>query len=199
LVSVMNRDRTKSLSVLALPTVQQTGSAAAQYPELSEPEQLERDIALVRHVELDLKMARSRGDLQDLRAKISLAERQFDNNRLVDLVRRLNIFNEPATRADIANQLMMLIGSFPSSTQIDLTVYTRTLAEDVGARAPSRLSLDIACRKLRRTAKFKPTISELYEALDESEKWLADRRRSIDDFPRIIKQMWLYLQEREGS
>lgn len=70
--------------------------------------------------------------------------------------------------------LAQLIGSFPTANLPNATAFTRALLEEVMLEQPNRLALACACRQLRRTMKFVPSISEVIEALKaEKEVWSA--------------------------
>src|ERR1700722_1719801 len=105
--------------------VPKTGKAVAAYPTLSPPEQLERDLATLREITVELNKAMGHYDLENLRRQVGRAENQIADSGLDDLESDLENMDEPATRDDIASQLLVLIGSFPQSTQADLTIYSR--------------------------------------------------------------------------
>ena len=58
--------------------------------------------------------------------------------------------------------------------------YTETLIEEVVAAAPMVTTLEAACRKVRRTAKFLPTISEVLAAIEVEERVWDERWAAID-------------------
>jgi hypothetical protein len=60
-----------------------------------------------------------------------------------------------------------LIGSFPnSSKKEDLSIYAITLFDDVAATNPSIATLNEACRRVRRSNEFLPSIKALLDALE---------------------------------
>ena len=76
--------------------------------------------------------------------------------------------------AHVSVILAQLIGSFPTANLPNATAFTRALLEDVMLEQPGRIELACACRQLRRTMKFVPSISEVIEALKaEKEVWSA--------------------------
>jgi hypothetical protein len=78
--------------------------------------------------------------------------------------------------------LGQLLGSFPTSNLPNATIFTRLLLEDVAAEEPTYAELSTACRRLRRTMKFMPSIAEVMEVLaEEKATWGAreDARRDI--------------------
>jgi hypothetical protein len=91
------------------------------------------------------------------------------------LLTEMETLARPATKAEIAQHLAIMLKAFPNSGNADREAFVRILAEDVGASQPSLGVLDVACRKLRRTARFMPTINETLEALVEA----TEERRQI--------------------
>jgi hypothetical protein len=85
-----------------------------------------------------------------------------------DLVAELEELSRPAAKAEIARHLAVMLQSFPNAGNADRQVFVRVLAEDVGASRPSIGVLELACRNLRRSARFMPTINETLEALAEA-------------------------------
>lgn len=76
--------------------------------------------------------------------------------------------------AHVSVMLAQLIGSFPTANLLNATAFTRALLEEVMLEQPSRIELACACRQLRRTMKFVPSISEVIDALKvEKEVWSA--------------------------
>lgn len=66
---------------------------------------------------------------------------------------------------EIKRQLQILIGAFPNASKQDLSIYGVALLEDVVAERPAVSALLKACRQLRRTNTFVPTISEVLAEL----------------------------------
>jgi hypothetical protein len=71
--------------------------------------------------------------------------------------------------------LAQLVGSFPTSNLPDAKTFTRVLLDDVMALEPSYVALESACRKLRRTQKFLPSISEVIAAIEKEQDAWCDR------------------------
>jgi hypothetical protein len=88
----------------------------------------------------------------------------------------------PASGAETKSELALLVGAFPNSGKNDLRVYGRMLVEDVAAQLPSLAALSLACRRLRRTAKFVPTIAEVLEAIAAAEVDVLLRARTLERF-----------------
>jgi hypothetical protein len=66
--------------------------------------------------------------------------------------------------------LANLMGSFPTSNIPNPKVFTRLLLEDVMDLKPFFPELESACRKLRTSMKFMPSISEVVEAIKAEQK-----------------------------
>jgi hypothetical protein len=81
------------------------------------------------------------------------------------IITELDALSRPATKVEIAQHLAVMLKSFPNSGNTDREAFARILAEDVGASQPSIGVLELACRNLRRNARFIPTINETLEAL----------------------------------
>src|SRR5229473_3185304 len=77
------------------------------------------------------------------------------------LLARMEKLSAPASKTQLANHLAVLLKSFPNAGKDDAEVFGRMLCEDVGAQQPSVGGIEAACRHLRRTCRFIPTISEV--------------------------------------
>jgi len=86
----------------------------------------------------------------------------------------------PASIAETKTELALLVGGFPNSGKNDLRVYGRMLVQDVRAAQPSVAALALACRRLRRTSRFVPTIAEVLEAIATAEVDILLRARTIE-------------------
>jgi hypothetical protein len=75
-----------------------------------------------------------------------------------------------ASLDEIATGLALLLACYPTAPNENRQIFARTLAKDVAARSPSVFMLENAIVDLRRSLKFRPTISEVFEALDRAEK-----------------------------
>lgn len=80
----------------------------------------------------------------------------------------------------VSKMLALLVGSFPTSNLPDAAVFTRVMLDDVLARDPDFLSLEGACRKLRQTQKFMPSISEIIEAIKAEKAAWAKRYEALE-------------------
>lgn len=102
--------------------------------------------------------------------------------------RDLKLQNRPASQSEVKRQLQILIGSFPNAPKQDLQLYGTALVEDVSNERPSILALSNACRILRRTSQFLPTISEVLGALENEMSRQLDRIEAAQEFKTRIGQ-----------
>ena len=72
---------------------------------------------------------------------------------------------------EIAREIAVLLVAFPGKD--DLSAFVEIAVADIAGEHPSRLTVAAACRRLRRTAKFRPSISEMLETLSEMSDELA--------------------------
>jgi hypothetical protein len=106
----------------------------------------------------------------------------------------------PASVAETKTELALLVGAFPNASKGDLRIFGRMLVEDVAAQRPSVAALSLACRRLRRTARFVPTISEVLEAIGTAEVDVLLRARTLERFGPWLERARVVLprmQERE--
>jgi hypothetical protein len=85
------------------------------------------------------------------------------------------------TRRVVAEQVGLLIGSFPNANPHCGEVYTRLLIEEIMAANPRATVLEATCRQIRRTATFAPTVAELLKVLREQAVLWEDRLDIFDD------------------
>lgn len=113
----------------------------------------------------------TRGDVEA--AERTLAEIEPDPDHIAAVRAAMAEGLAPASRQEISQHLALLIGAFPTPVQAsDPAVYSRMMVEDCVAARPSRLAIESACTKLRRTLKWPPAISEVLEMLaDEQRFW----------------------------
>jgi hypothetical protein len=76
------------------------------------------------------------------------------------------------TRRVVSEEISLLIGGFPNAGPHSPKVYTRMMIEEIVAANPTAVALEGACREIRRTKTFAPSIPELLEALRQhEERW----------------------------
>ena len=90
----------------------------------------------------------------------------------------------------------MLVGSFPNAGPHDAQGYTRMLIEEIYASEPGACVLESACRRIRRTMKFPPSIAEFLKVLDEEGSRWCNRWEACDTSNGNDPSQW-YLQQRE--
>ncbi|MGY4399861.1 hypothetical protein [Bradyrhizobium sp. USDA 3315] len=83
---------------------------------------------------------------------------------------------------EIKRQLQILIGAFPNASKQDLSIYGVALLEDVVGERPAVSALVKACRELRRTSNFVPTISEVLAELGKQSSRLDDLAADVGSF-----------------
>ena len=85
----------------------------------------------------------------------------------------------PASIEDITRELGLLFACYPAK-DIDVRVLVACAVEEVIREQPSLLPLLLSVSRIRRTCKFRPSIAEIVEALDEVEdKSAMSRAREI--------------------
>jgi hypothetical protein len=93
---------------------------------------------------------------------------------------------KPATVGEVCERIAALIQSIPQGDPAD--GYSAALTMDVGGLQPSRGALEIACRRLRTTAMFRPKIPEVLAAVREAGIMYAAALRATDELPRRISR-----------
>lgn len=79
--------------------------------------------------------------------------------------------NAELTKAAVATHVAALVGSFPNANPADPEVYTMMMIEEIINATCFVPTLNSAVRRLRRTSKFLPAISEVLEVLEEEDKF----------------------------
>ncbi|WP_439925300.1 hypothetical protein [Nitrobacter sp. JJSN] len=79
-----------------------------------------------------------------------------------------------ATELEIAQCLALLLKAFPNASGADGEIFGATLIEDVVSAKPAIGDIQEACKYLRRTSKFVPTIAQVLEA-----HWEAKQEREV--------------------
>ena len=86
-----------------------------------------------------------------------------------------------ATRVQIAQHLGVLMTCYQNARPSE--VFVKIVIGDVDDMKPTLLALQQACRNLRRTCIFPPTIAEILRALREAEERLSLRLKFIREIP----------------
>jgi hypothetical protein len=100
-----------------------------------------------------------------LRETLAKGETILGNEQFQWLVAGLKSTCVQATHAEIRRELGMLLLAFP--TKDDLSAFVEIAVAETASEPVSPLRLAAACRVLRRTSRFRPSISEILEALSE--------------------------------
>jgi hypothetical protein len=94
----------------------------------------------------------------------------------------------------VAQQMALLIGSFPNCGPHNPECYTRLLIDEIYSSQPNAVSLESACRHWRRTERFVPTSAEVLQCIrDEDHRW-CERWECMDatsDRSPIVWRKWL--------
>jgi len=88
--------------------------------------------------------------------------------------------NGDVQQSAVSIMLARLVGSIPTSNLPDAKVFTNVMLEDVMALSPSFVELECACRKLRQSQKFMPSISEIVAAIKKEETTWNSRWCALD-------------------
>ena len=108
---------------------------------------------------------------------------------------RIKKLSAPASKVQIASHLGVLLKSFPNAGKDDAQIFGRMLCEDVGAQGPTIGGIEAACRQLRRTKNFIPTISETLAALVEAEEQQRKAINMLAALPERCKRLAAYVQD----
>jgi hypothetical protein len=94
-------------------------------------------------------------------AKVIDGKRFYNRDELYD-------DDEQLSRSVIAEQVGVLLGSYPNAVPHDAEAYVLMMIEEIAMAEPGAIELEMACRRLRRTLKFPPTIPEMLEAIEKA-------------------------------
>jgi hypothetical protein len=118
------------------------------------------------------------------RRVIAMAEQILASPEYRALVATLTPAVELATLAQIKQAIGGLIACYP--TQADVAIFVAFAIEEVAVELPTVYTLAAACRELRRTKTFRPSIAEIIEALNARQSsWI----RSIVDLGDEVESM----------
>jgi hypothetical protein len=115
--------------------------------------------------------------LEKIMAQFRAAETFYDRDELYDRLWNKQKPEEPAQIGEkfVSDRLALLIGGFPNSAPHSPEIFSKMLFEETMARNPDAIVLEGACRVLRRTKTFVPTIAEMLKAIQEEEGRWRDR------------------------
>lgn len=94
-----------------------------------------------------------------------------------------------ATRRQVGLAMAELIASWPQDKKNDLRTFSRLMAEDVAGLNASPAALDGACRSLRTTITWVPSIAEVVAAVEAQKTACAARATLLGLLPRRIAEV----------
>ena len=103
-----------------------------------------------------------------------------------------------ATAIEINQHLAVLVGCM-AGQKLDMRLYSAALVEDVGALQPSIGALEAACRHLRRTCTFVPTIAECLQAIRDRQKAFDGFSAKAATFAKNVETLPLRIAEAKAS
>jgi hypothetical protein len=117
--------------------------------------------------------------LDILAEKVAAAEQMVASPEYQALVGALEAAFAPASNTDIKRELGLLFACYPAK-DVDIGVLVACAVEEVISERPSTLQLLLSFRRIRRTCKFRPSIAEIVEALDDDEPAVSEARQIIE-------------------
>jgi hypothetical protein len=115
----------------------------------------------------------------EYRRVVAMAEQILGSPEYRALVATLTPAVEMATISQIKQAIGGLIACYPS--QADVSIFVAFAVEEVAVELPSVYTLAAACRELRRTKTFRPSIAEILEALNARQSGWIRRIVDLDD------------------
>jgi hypothetical protein len=106
----------------------------------------------------------------------------FDPDSLYDTIMRDGHERTRLKRRVVEDQVALLIGSFPNGQPHTPAIYSAMLITEILATDPSAIDLEAACRTIRRTKSFLPSIKEALEVLAQMEEEWPVMPDEADDF-----------------
>ncbi|MEH2573480.1 hypothetical protein [Bradyrhizobium sp. AZCC 1708] len=156
-------------------------TVSAKAPVLSETTQIVNELRVLRQA---LEDPASEQSLQTLRTILPKIEKLRARWRAVD---------QPATYAQITEEMLRLAVTMPNAGNIDQQILVRTLCEDMVELRPSVFVLERACRAHRRKAKYLSfhELAKEVERLSSEAQYLGkvvrtDFRKSILEFEKDL-------------
>ncbi|PHY12850.1 hypothetical protein CSW58_09815 [Caulobacter sp. B11] len=114
--------------------------------------------------------------------------RSVFEGRLADIVEHL----KPAQPGQARAMVGMLVDAFPNGRPQNAVAYMESILHDVVDMGFSAVAIAMACRELRRSSRFLPTVAEVVGACGEaSAKWRSEHR--------VVEHLLSRLSEAERS
>ena len=102
-----------------------------------------------------------------LAENVAAAEVMVTTPEYSALVGALEAAFAPASVADIKRELGLLFACYPAK-DVDISALVACAVDEVIGEQPSVLQLQFSARHIRHTCKFRPSIAEIMEALDDA-------------------------------
>ena len=109
----------------------------------------------------------SASSVETLASAVAAAELMVATPEYEALVGALQAAFAPASVTDIKRELGVLFACYPAK-DIDIGVLVACAVDEVIGEQPTMLELLVSVRRIRRTCKFRPSIAEIIEALDDA-------------------------------
>jgi hypothetical protein len=136
--------------------------------------------------------------LVTLAEKVAAAEVLVATPKYQALIGTIEAAFAPASIAEIKRELGLLFACFPAK-DIDIGVLVASAIEELIDDRPSKLQLQLGCRLARRTYKFRPSISEILDALDDVEDGSAtSTAKEILELPKRLDMAASLLRDHVG-
>jgi DNA-binding transcriptional MerR regulator len=126
--------------------------------------------------------------LDTLAENVSAAEVMVATPEYQALVGALQAAFEPASVADITRELGLLLACYPSK-DVDISVLVAFAVEEVIRERPSVLRLLVSTRRIRRTYKFRPSMAEIIEALEDAGSAITKAKQILELPQRLERAM----------
>jgi hypothetical protein len=146
-----------------------------------------------------INLGRARGyvDTYHLKAALTEAHTLLSQNDFEAIGDDLRARSRPATRAEAAQYLSLLIGSFPSARIPNPEVFGKLLVEEVLAGTPSIGAVIEGTSRVRRKSKFMPSIAEILKAIEWADTELSMHLGVLEQLPVRIDEGRQLLARRE--
>ena len=122
----------------------------------------------------------------DLEPMIAEAARALETGEAKLLAESLAV---PLPDRDLALMVAELVASFPPRPGQDLRIFGRMMAQDVATARPSRAALAGACRQLRASCTFLPSIKEVLDAVEAQKATCAARATLLERLPKKLAEL----------
>ena len=115
-------------------------------------------------------------------ALFTKATNMISTGAIAGMAQALATVSRPADLTEVARSLATLIAGYPMVQKSELAAFAELLAADVFELGASAYAIMTACKKLRRTSKFLPSISETLAAIEEESGRIHCGRYIVEKF-----------------